>query len=1257
MTTLAFPPGRLSPQFQRAFGLVLCALLASTTAACGRSGLRSLGQSTGGGPAGHGGGTAGSAGGTAGSAGGTAGGGNPDGSPDGMAGHAGNDGGAGSNPDGSPDVPPGKVPISLAVAPALLNLPVGGTGSFVAIVKYSDGTTADVTTSAGWSTDSMAAVPLMGGVVRAQFTGTAHITARYAGLSAQGTVFVMTTIGLVSIALDPPIATLPIGASLGVRVIGTFSDGSTADVTAMAKIGDDGSGAAIASPSGVVVAQHAGSTTVFATVGMLASKMIIIVTPATVVGVTVQPPIGTAGVGTTTAFTAIAALSDGTHADVTASAMWSVADPSVASIDQRGVATGKTAGKTVVTAAFGGQIGQAVLGVTGATLRSIEIDPVDPSVGIGVEVDFTATGLYSDGTRVDLTSQVTWTSSAPTVLPIDGTGHAVSKSVGTSVVTASMGMLTVSSTVTVTAASLKSIAITPGNVTLAPGGTVPLRAVGTFSDGSVVDITDSVTWTTSPAGIVSVSNAPGTAGVTTALAVGATVVTATSGLASGAAKVFVSPAMLLKIAITPPSSTVPIGGTETLMALGGYSDGTTRDITSQVTWGTSDGTVATIANAPGPAGTVTGVKVGMVGVTATLNGVVGMAGVGVVSATLQSITVSPANATLTAGLRASYTATGFYSDGSKADVTTQVTWTTGDTTVATISNVAGASGQLLARGMGITTVTATLGMVTGQTSLTVTGATASSLSISPIAVSTPLGTGVQFTATLILSNGTTRNVTGLATWSSSNPMAASIGRTGRATPVAVGMTTIGATYMGLMASTTLTVTDAVPTAIQVTPIQPTVPVGTVTQFTVTALMSDGTTRDVTAMSTFVSDTPGVLGITTGGRMGRGRATAVSAGSATITATYMGFQDSTNVTVTDSVIVSISVSPIGLTLPVGSRRQFTAQAIRSDGTSMAITGVATWTSDAPGVAAVSTAGGTRGQVTGVSGGTANISATYMGISGSVLVTVTPATITAVQVTPFNPTITLDTPLQLVATAIYSDGTNVAVTGMATWLSSDTTTAQVSTAAASAGLTTGLAKGTTKITATYMNVTGSTTVSVTDATITQIQVTPFNPSIPVGFDRRLSATAIYSDGTNHDITALATWTSADPTTAAVSTALATKGLVTAVQGGTVAITAQYTGVAGSTNVTVSAALLQTLAITPANPTVMIGGVLPFTATGTFNDGSILDVTPFVTWTSSDVATADVSNADGSRGQATAFDTGSTMIQAQRGAVTATTTLTVP
>jgi trimeric autotransporter adhesin len=1235
-----------SPRWPRSVTVALAALIASTALpACGRSGLRTLGEvGADGGVAGH-----------AGAAGGVAGHGGAGGATTGAAG-AQVDGGAGTggspSTDGSVD---GKQAIALGLSPALITLPVGGTGAYTATLTYADGTTADATATATWTSGDRTIAAVAAGRVTALRAGKIVVTASVGALSSSATLVVVGSISLVSIELDPPQATLPIGAVLPFTVTGTFTDGSTADVTSMATFSTDGSGVVTVTAAGLATAAKAGTGTILAAVGALEAKVAVTVTTATVVALTVQPPGATTGVGTTTTFAAVATLSDGTSADVTDAATWATSDGTVATVDAYGVATGKSAGGVAVTATFGGQQGVAMLVVTGATLKAIEVDPVDPTVGVGVMLSFTATGLYSDGTRVDLTSQVTWQSSAPSVLPLDGTGHGVSKSVGTSVVTATMGALTAESTVTVTPASLVTITIAPSSPTLTVGATVALKALGTYSDGSTVDITASVTWTTAGSGIVSVSNAAATAGTVTALKVGGDTVFATLGLVSSKAFVTVSAATLQSIAVNPAMATLPVGATADLTAHGTFSDGSVRDLTNEVAWASSADAMATVANAPGTPGLVTGVKAGNVTITATEGGVVGMASVTVTTAALVSIDVEPANATTTAGLRSSYAATGFYSDGSKTDVTAQVTWGTDDATVATISNVAGAAGQLLARAAGATTVSAALGAVTGTTVVTVTGAAASSLAIAPITPQTPLGTGLQLTATLILTNGTTRNVTGMATWSSSDTTVATISRTGRATPVSVGPATITASYMGLSASTTLTVTDALVVSIQVTPIAPTTPVGATTQFTATAILSDGTTRDVTAMATWVSSAPNVLGVTTN-RL-RGRGTGVSPGMAVVTATYMGLTGDTIDTVTNAVVVSISVSPAGLTMPVGTRRQFTAQAIRSDGTSIGITGVATWTSDAASIAAVSTSGGTRGQVTALGAGPANITVTYMGVTGSVGVTVTAATLVQVQVTPFNPTLTLHTTLQLVATAIFSDGTNTDVTGQSTWTSTATSVAGVSNAAGTRGLATSLmTKGSTMIEATYMGTTGATTLSVTDATITEVQVTPFNPTIPAGFDVQLTATAIYSDGTNHDVTALATWT-ATGAAATVSDALATKGLATAAAGGAATIEAELEGVTGTTTLTVTSATLVSIAIAPANPTAAVGGTVAFTATGTFDDMSTVDVTTLVTWTSSDTSVADVSNADGSRGQATVFGSGTTTVQAQRGAVTATTTLTVP
>ncbi|MUK51575.1 hypothetical protein GNP88_21110, partial [Aliivibrio fischeri] len=59
--------------------------------------------------------------------------------------------------------------------------------------------------------------------------------------------------------------------------------------------------------------------------------------------------------------------------------------------------------------------------------------------------------------------------------------------------------------VTVTSAVLKSIQVTPANPTMAKGNAVQLIAQGMYSDGSSVDISSSVAWTSSNTDIVTVT--------------------------------------------------------------------------------------------------------------------------------------------------------------------------------------------------------------------------------------------------------------------------------------------------------------------------------------------------------------------------------------------------------------------------------------------------------------------------------------------------------------------------------------------------------------------------------------------------------------------------------------------------------------------------------------------------------------------------------------------------------------------------------
>ena len=80
--------------------------------------------------------------------------------------------------------------------------------------------------------------------------------------------------------------------------------------------------------------------------------------------------------------------------------------------------------------------------MTAATLVSIAVTPVNPSVATGGTQQFTATGTYSDGTTQNLTTTATWASSSTTTATMSATGLARALKAGTSTIQATSGSVT-----------------------------------------------------------------------------------------------------------------------------------------------------------------------------------------------------------------------------------------------------------------------------------------------------------------------------------------------------------------------------------------------------------------------------------------------------------------------------------------------------------------------------------------------------------------------------------------------------------------------------------------------------------------------------------------------------------------------------------------------------------------------------------------------------------------------------------------------
>ncbi len=134
---------------------------------------------------------------------------------------------------------------------------------------------------------------------------------------------------------------------------------------------------------------------------------------------------------------------------------------------------------------------------------------------MGLSSQFTATGLYSDGSKQDISSQVTWSSANAAAAWISNTGLATTASPGSTMITATMGRMSGSTSLNVTAATLVVIDLTPTNASLANGLTDRFVATGVYTDNSVHDITASVTWSSSVNTVASISNTPGSNGMTT----------------------------------------------------------------------------------------------------------------------------------------------------------------------------------------------------------------------------------------------------------------------------------------------------------------------------------------------------------------------------------------------------------------------------------------------------------------------------------------------------------------------------------------------------------------------------------------------------------------------------------------------------------------------------------------------------------------------------------------------------------------------
>jgi hypothetical protein len=255
--------------------------------------------------------------------------------------------------------------------------------------------------------------------------------------------------------------------------------------------------------------------------------------------------------------------------------------------------------------------------------------------------------------------------------------------------------------------------------------------------------------------------------------------------------------------------------------------------------------------------------------------------------------------------------------------------------------------------------------------------TLKSLAVSPTTSSVLLGSAQQFTVTGHYSDGSARDLTQSAEWSSVQPAIAAISSPGMAVAKQAGMATITARSGSVSGTATLSVSAPSLVSLSLSPSSSSVPKGKTLQFTVTGTFSDQNTQSMTGTTVWTTSSGAVASINSAGL-----ATARNVGTAIITVTSGTVSETATLTVTAPALTAMAITPVNSSLGLGSKEQLLATGTFSDGSSQDLTPSVTWASQTPAVASISAGG----LATTWSIGRATISASSgaVSVSGSIVV---------------------------------------------------------------------------------------------------------------------------------------------------------------------------------------------------------------------------------------------------------------------------------
>jgi parallel beta-helix repeat protein len=822
--------------------------------------------------------------------------------------------------------------------------------------------------------------------------------------------------------------------------------------------------------------------------------------------------------------------------------------------------TATTSGAHTVTGTKTGKTGSASLTVNAAALDHLVLSPSSSTIVAGGAQTYSADGRDQYGNSLgDVTASTTFTiapngsCSGPTCVVTVAGAHTVTGTKTGKTGTASLN---------VTAGSLDHLALSPASASISAGGSQAYTADGRDQyDNSLGDVTASTSFTIAP-------NGSCTGATCTASVAGAHTVTGTKTGKSGAASLTVNAAALDHLVLSPASATISAGGAQAYTAEGrDQFDNSLGDVTSSTTF-----TIAPNGSCSGA--TCTASVTGAHTVTGTDSGKTGTASLQVNSGTLDHIVISPASATINAGGSQAYTAQGFdAANNSLGDVTASTSFT-----ISPDGSCSGAS--CTASAPGAHTVTGNDGGKTSTASLSVVAGPLDHLVLSPASATISAGASQPYTAEGFDSAG---NSLGDVTSSTTFTIAPNGSCTGAScTSTTAGAHTVTGTKSGKTGTASLTVNAAALDHLVLSPASATIAAGGSQPYTADGRdQYDNSLGDVTATTTFT--------IAPNGSCTGASCTATTAGAHTVTGTKSGKTGTASLTVNGAGLDHLVLSPATATITAGGSQSYTADGRDQYGNSLGDVTGSTAFSIAPNGSCVASL------CSASTAGAHTVTGTAAGKTGTASLSVLAGSLDHIAISPASATIPAGGSQAYTAEGFDSAGNSL---GDVTASTSFTISPDGSCTSASC---TASALGSHTVTGNDGGKTSTASLSVVVGALDHLVLSPGSATITAGGSQAYTAEGF--DSTGHslgDVTATTTFTIAPD--GSCTGATCTASVV-----GAHTVTGTKSGKTGTASLTVSAGQADHIVISPATATITAGGSQTYTAQSVDAGGNVLgDVT---------------------------------------------------